>query len=217
MFMVFDNDEQGYLTWIRQHPNGYVLTTVRGISLDYLSLHRATCRMISQYMSNMAPGAFTERQYIKICANTTNDLKRWVNQEGGKDFTKLCQICKPTMDNNPDEPGLILDSFEDSIIKSLKDSSQARKNRLAKAPKQPKTAVVKTVVFQRNPDVVAEILIRAEGRCEECKQKAPFNRRKDGSPYLEVHHHTPLAHGGEDTVENAIALCPNCHRKAHYA
>jgi len=33
---------------------------------------------------------------------------------------------------------------------------------------------------------------------------------------LEVHHKVPLAEGGDDTVENAIALCPNCHRHAHY-
>lgn len=32
----------------------------------------------------------------------------------------------------------------------------------------------------------------------------------------EVHHKVPLSAGGDDTVENAIALCPNCHRKAHF-
>jgi len=36
-----------------------------------------------------------------------------------------------------------------------------------------------------------------------------------GTPYLEVHHRVPLAENGEDTVENAVAICPNCHRKAH--
>ncbi len=38
----------------------------------------------------------------------------------------------------------------------------------------------------------------------------------DKTPYLEVHHRIPLAKKGEDTVANAIALCPNCHRKSHY-
>ncbi|MEY0334745.1 HNH endonuclease [Providencia rettgeri] len=31
-----------------------------------------------------------------------------------------------------------------------------------------------------------------------------------------MHHVEWLANGGEDSVENAIALCPNCHREAHY-
>jgi 5-methylcytosine-specific restriction protein A len=71
-------------------------------------------------------------------------------------------------------------------------------------------------VFARNPDVVAEVLERAGGRCEYCGCPAPFTKRSNGMPYLEVHHKIQLAHDGEDTVSNAVALCPNCHRKAHY-
>jgi 5-methylcytosine-specific restriction protein A len=33
---------------------------------------------------------------------------------------------------------------------------------------------------------------------------------------LEVHHKIRLADGGFDTVENAIAVCPNCHRQCHH-
>ena len=56
----------------------------------------------------------------------------------------------------------------------------------------------------------------ANGVCEKCDSPAPFNRTKDGTPYLEVHHWKFLADGGKDIVENAGALCPNCHREAHY-
>jgi 5-methylcytosine-specific restriction endonuclease McrA len=42
-----------------------------------------------------------------------------------------------------------------------------------------------------------------------------FNRQ-DGRPYLEVHHVVPLSEGGDDTLENAAALCPSCHRELHY-
>ncbi|MFV3370974.1 HNH endonuclease [Pseudomonas sp. NY15435] len=38
----------------------------------------------------------------------------------------------------------------------------------------------------------------------------------DGKPYPEVRHVVRLADGGEDTVENAIAICPNCHRLRHF-
>lgn len=68
----------------------------------------------------------------------------------------------------------------------------------------------------RNPWVVAAVLMRANGVCEACKAPAPFVR-KDGRPYLEVHHVTPLSAGGQDTVANARALCPTCHREQHYA
>ena len=70
--------------------------------------------------------------------------------------------------------------------------------------------------FIRNPDVVAEVKIRAKGFCESCKNEAPFKTAAKGEPYLEVHHVITLANGGPDTVENCLALCPNCHRKMHY-
>ncbi len=65
-------------------------------------------------------------------------------------------------------------------------------------------------------DVVAEVLHRAQGRCERCQNEAPFKSRATGEPYLEVHHRIPLADNGDDTVENAIALCPNCYRYSHF-
>ncbi len=104
-----------------------------------------------------------------------------------------------------------------SVVASMQDQSAERVRRLAAAQKKPRQITVSTSMFIRNPDVVAEVLLRASGVCERCRHPAPFNRRTDNSPYLEVHHRTPLAEGGDDTVDNALALCPNCHRAAHYA
>ncbi len=59
--------------------------------------------------------------------------------------------------------------------------------------------------------VIAEVLKRANRKCELCKANAPFLKASDNSPYLEVHHWILLSEGGEDTVENSSALCPNCH------
>ncbi|WP_206674610.1 HNH endonuclease [Rheinheimera pleomorphica] len=106
--------------------------------------------------------------------------------------------------------------FREEIIKSSGVSSEERQKRLNAAAATPNKRTVSIVVYDRNPDVVAEVLYRANGCCENCLNLAPFNRKSDGSPYLEVHHRTPLADGGDDTVANAIALCPNCHRAAHY-
>lgn len=75
---------------------------------------------------------------------------------------------------------------------------------------------VTATAFKRSAYVVAAVLERAAGRCERCKQLAPFAKRADGEPYLEVHHKIPLVDDGDDTVENAIALCPNCHRWMHF-
>ena len=95
-------------------------------------------------------------------------------------------------------------------------NKETRDKRLEVAPKKPESISVTIKVYVRNPDVVAAVLARAKGVCEGCKKPAPFIRAKDNSPYLEVHHKIQLAKGGEDTVLNAIALCPNCHREYHY-
>lgn len=68
--------------------------------------------------------------------------------------------------------------------------------------------------FVRDPEVAAWVLFEADGVCEACGRDAPF-LRSDETPYLEVHHVRWLADGGPDTTDNAIALCPNCHRKLH--
>lgn len=106
--------------------------------------------------------------------------------------------------------------FDARVAQSIKLSREERLQRLANACKKPPCMQTITSTFHRNPDVVAEVLYRANGICESCKKPAPFNRANDGRPYLEVHHRIRLADGGDDTVENAVALCPNCHRKAHY-
>ena len=106
--------------------------------------------------------------------------------------------------------------FDEEIKTSQDDTNTQRQTRLKNKSKKPKTTEVITVVFKRNPDVVVEVLERANGICEKCNKPAPFVRAKDNTPYLEVHHIKMLADGGDDTIENAIAVCPNCHRELHF-
>ena len=49
---------------------------------------------------------------------------------------------------------------------------------------------------------------------EYCGDKASFVKA-NGLPFLEVHHLVRLADDGPDIIENAVAICPNCHRELH--
>ena len=69
--------------------------------------------------------------------------------------------------------------------------------------------------FVRDPEVRAWVRQQAKGRCEGCGELAPFE--KDGRPFLEVHHVKHLAQEGSDRTSNAVALCPNCHRRCHHS
>jgi len=68
--------------------------------------------------------------------------------------------------------------------------------------------------YDRDAIIVEYALKRANGDCQLCEQPAPFNK-KNGEPFLEVHHIDYLASGGDDSINNVVALCPNCHRKMH--
>lgn len=91
----------------------------------------------------------------------------------------------------------------------------AELERRAKAARQtPGQRSVVSVEHERDPNVSAYAKLRAAGHCQLCKQPAPF-KNKLGEPYLETHHLVWLAQGGGDTIENTVALCPNCHRRMH--
>jgi 5-methylcytosine-specific restriction protein A len=71
-------------------------------------------------------------------------------------------------------------------------------------------------VWIRSRALRVYVLRRAGGACEACQTSAPFTTTQ-GHPYLEVHHTRRLSDGGPDDPRWVIALCPNCHRRSHYA
>ena len=98
--------------------------------------------------------------------------------------------------------------------KARKLSIEELKKRVKFSPRVPGNRDVKTKTYERSSIVSELAKRRAGGRCQLCLMEAPF-KTKDGSPYLETHHIVWLSNGGEDTPENTVALCPNCHRKMH--
>ena len=70
-------------------------------------------------------------------------------------------------------------------------------------------------VFERSKAVRDHILARAAGRCEHFEGPAPFTT-SGGQPFLEAHHIRRMTDGGPDDPRFVIALCPNCHRHAHF-
>ena len=205
---AFEKQEAAYLHWVNEHPRGFVLNTKTKLNPKYMVLHRASCKLVTVSRGKTTPGGFTEREYRKICSDDVRLIKAWVSEQDGT--LSLCSHCGPEDDE--------LRAYERDLYLRAKEAlsdTDARRARLAKAPKQPQAVAATTTLYVRNPDVVAEVLYLASGRCNRCRQDAPFLRR-DGTPYLEVHHIVPLSHGGIDAVENAEAVCPNCHRKAHF-
>lgn len=107
-------------------------------------------------------------------------------------------------------------SFDQAVSEAYQLPSETRLKHIETVTALPSFAMRKIKVFNRDPNIVAEALFQAKGNCNDCGAKAPFVRKSNGQPYLEVHHIVPLADGGKDTLDNVTALCPNCHRKRHH-
>jgi 5-methylcytosine-specific restriction protein A len=82
---------------------------------------------------------------------------------------------------------------------------------------KPKKTKISSETYIRDPLVRAWILEHSSGICESCGDEAPFHTETSNLPYLEVHHLISLSNNGADSIENAIAVCPNCHRRLHYS
>ncbi len=96
-----------------------------------------------------------------------------------------------------------------------KSLQQLREIALSSTPTHASTQEKIQSIKNRSTAIKLYAKKRANGICEGCNEIAPFETKS--GPYLEVHHLTRLADGGADLPQNVIALCPTCHRKAHYS
>lgn len=106
----------------------------------------------------------------------------------------------------------VVHELSDQEISNLSDKELARYTSVKNVKTEPKTT--ETVVYYRDPYLKQMVKRIADGKCQFCGNDAPF-ADKQGEPYLEEHHVVRLSDGGQDTIDNVVAICPNCHRKVH--
>ena len=93
---VFDNDDLKYLDWITVNPEGYVLNTQRISTSSLAVLHLGYCHHVKT-TTNMPEGAYTTREYIKVCSKDVGMIKKWL-EENRKNFSgrfRICKTCSP--------------------------------------------------------------------------------------------------------------------------
>ncbi len=84
---TFDNDEEGYLGWIRANRDGFVVNTPKaGHHADYL--HKATCSSISTSHTN-----YTTTTYKKLCSLNKQELIDWERKNARE--LHNCTRCNP--------------------------------------------------------------------------------------------------------------------------
>ena len=88
---TFDHDDAGYLAWVREHGNGYVLNCRATPSSDVVVLHRASCPHITVRGSNMEHWT---HHYIKVCSDRNGPLLAWSKKQIGE-RPQRCSTCAP--------------------------------------------------------------------------------------------------------------------------
>lgn len=117
---------------------------------------------------------------------------------------------------------LIIQSFAPKFAEAAEAASATGEDILSKphlhltaVDAQPATRSRSGKIYRRDPKVRAKILQIAAGRCECCCEFGFLTEA--GDRYLETHHIVGVSEHGPDAMNNIIAVCPTCHRKAHYS
>lgn len=84
----FIDDDPGYLRWVSQNRDGYVVNAYRNPTPAYLMLHRATCRTIT---GNPTRGRQWTGDYMKACGSLA-ELRTWASQVVQGELRR-CQLC----------------------------------------------------------------------------------------------------------------------------
>ena len=89
----FRDDDAGYLQWLRDHPDGFVLNIQHSHHASDAKVHRADCHTISG--ENPAGGAWTGPSYIKVCADRLTAVEQWAAAVTEVSIP-TCGTCRPT-------------------------------------------------------------------------------------------------------------------------
>lgn len=160
----------------------------------------------------MNPGEYTYCGVVQLSADPYQDNQKDVDGH----MRKVWMFPITPVSGAPE---LSKEDFEAAQKKKeakAKSMSLAELKTAAKANSTKKhgTRKVKSIQVVRDPFISEYVKRLARGKCELCRQPAPF-KDSNGDPYLESHHIKWLSKGGADSVDNCVALCPNCHKKMH--
>jgi hypothetical protein len=195
----FDNDDAAYLLWLDHNPNGYVINTKRIIGRGTAMLHTARCTHIRAVRNSDVAGGFTQREWIKICANDSAVLIQHYATVSSAPMVTLvrCRSCTPVPSDLTFERVHLADHRPLSI-KSDQSFLNAR---------------------EVDPYLRAICLEHHGTRCAACGVDMGVRYGALGKGFMEVH---DTRRPGKDSPgrsfdprKDLVPVCPNCHAMVH--
>ena len=85
---IFNDDEAGYLKWVTDNPDGFVINAPKRPGSFPNMLHKANCKSITTEKQTN----YTTTDFMKICSTDRQELINWVRDSGN---LQECKHCKP--------------------------------------------------------------------------------------------------------------------------
>ncbi|MEG1303913.1 MAG: HNH endonuclease, partial [Lachnospiraceae bacterium] len=204
-----------------QYNNNGELFTEKSISNYHSSLNTILTKLnlvgksgFSKIYDCTDAGEF-EELYFEIFENP---LFSSINRKSNRTDSSALKLYRrfvrylDALDNAPISEQTVKETIEEENKEASKLSDAELQNRVQnKGNALPKERRIIATNFIRDQEVAEYAVRRANGKCDLCLDGAPFMKR-DNTPYLEAHHVEWLSRGGEDNINNVVAVCPNCHR-----
>lgn len=191
-----------HVNWLKQHHHDDSAFTIagRGKQQYMCRLHQEHAIYLLDKIERLQRSSAIKGRITDVKNNVVANRRAVITGTTVKPAADVSKI----LDQNANNPDFV-ESLTDGALKA------AAENRGKRTPAE---RTVTTTQKDRDPYVSEHVKRRTKGICDLCNNPAPFKDKK-GKPYLESHHVKWLADGGEDTIENAVGLCPNCHKKMH--
>jgi 5-methylcytosine-specific restriction protein A len=194
----FDNDDGGFMAWMKQNPDGFVINSGRTPRSAYAMYHKANCTHLSFLRPWQLQGGFT-RQYIKVCSNNLQELLTWRMQHRSRAQDIYCQTCAPCPIN-------AVISYPDEVD----DATTYHEGAIT---------VVHVNAYERNLTARQRCLDHWGLACRVCGMTFREQYGELGDGFIHVHHLRPLSTIGEEyevnPIEDLCPICPNCHAMIH--
>ena len=89
----FDNDENGYLSWAKANPLGYILNVVKTDGPPLFP----TVHAVRHALWTSKRESYARADYIKICSGSLEELERWAQGNYGQRLSH----CRCTLQAHP--------------------------------------------------------------------------------------------------------------------
>lgn len=198
---IFEDDDKGFLEWMREHPGSFVLNTRRRRSHPNCVIHRAGCPHLQGIRNAPDRGTLTGAPVVKVVAATVDALMEYVMTERSalRVMVKRCRSC--------------------DAIRSDVHVEPAGNERLPAFRQERHTVVVHMNAYENNPEARAICIAHHGSRCRVCSMDFKRTYGAIGEGYIQVHHVPPEGGATDayvlDPVMDLVPVCANCHAMLH--